>query len=327
MRIFMKAVASTATVGLLALGVVAGSGGSAFAGADPYTLIAGCETTVDDVAVGYVPNCTGLAGTIEHPNTSIVIGVETNTDALDALINDQKGQGYDASWELVCSVNGSTVTVPGSYQITTTTQSPFTTIDLQKAVGSPSPNQCSVEELQVSTILPLVAVDLDEAVPFEIGVGAESTAAVPGAIHQEAGTTSAGARAELCANDTANGNAGTKIQAFQCLSDLADSFVQTSTGQLVHNGDCVSVTAGGYVFLARCAANDTLERWGQSKAGGSVENQSTDTCLTAPSVKAGTQLTVKACGSAANQQWYLPAATAVPAAPTESALRAALARK
>jgi hypothetical protein len=327
MRIFIKAVASTATVGLLALGVVAGGGGSAFAGVDPYTVITGCSTTVDNVAVGYVPNCAGIAGTIEHPNTSIVIAVETNTDALDALINDQAGQGYDASWDLVCSVNGSTVAAPGSYQITTTTQPTFTTIDLQKAVGSPSPNQCAVEELQVSTILPLNAVDLDEVVPFEIAVGAESTTAAPGAIHQAAGTTSAGARAVICANDTANGNAGTKIQAFECLSDLADAFVQTSAGQLVHNGDCLSVTAGGYVFLARCAGNDTRERWGQSKAGGTVENQSTDTCLTAPSVKAGTQLTVKVCGRAANQKWYLPDATAVPALPTVSVLRAALARR
>jgi Ricin-type beta-trefoil lectin domain len=277
--------------------------------------------------VGYVPNCTGIGGTVEHPNSSIVVGVATNTDALDALINDQVGQGYELSWVLACSVNGRTVTTPGSYEITSTTQFPLTTIDLQKAVGSPDPDQCAVEELEVRTILPLTAVDLDEAVPFEIGAGAEATSAVPGAIHQEAGTTSGGARAELCANDTANGNARAKIQAFQCLSDLDDSFVQTSTGQLVHNGDCVSVTAGGYVFLARCAVNDTLERWTQSKAGGTVRNQSTGTCLTAPSVKAGTQLTVKACGNAASQRWYLPAATAVPAPPTAAALGAALARK
>jgi hypothetical protein len=182
-------------------------------------------------------------------------------------------------------------------------------------------------DLEVRTILPLVAADLDDAVPFQIGGVAVATSAVPGAIHQEAGTTSGGARAELCANDTANGNAGAKIQAFQCLSDLADSFVQTSTGQLVHNGDCVSVTAGGYVFLARCAVNDTLERWSQSKAGGTVRNRSTGTRLTASSVKAGTQLTVKACGSAANQRWYLPAATAVPVPPTAAVLGAALARK
>ena len=326
MRIFMRAVAATATVGLLAFGAVVGSGGSAFAGQDPYTLITGCTTDVADVGVGYMPNCTATSGTIEHPNTSIVIGVETDTDAIDTLITDQEGQGLEASWALVCSVNGATVTTPGSYEITSTSQSPVTLIDLQTAVGSPDPNQCAVEDLQVQTILPLVAVDLDEAVPFQIGAGAEATTAVPGAIHQEAGTTSGGARAEICADDTANGDAGAKIQVFQCLGDLADSFVQTSTGQLVHNGDCLSVTAGR-VVLAKCAASDALQRWGQSKIGGTVENQSTDTCLTAPSVKDGTQLTVKTCGKAANQQWNLPAATAVPPLGSGSALGAALFRK
>jgi Ricin-type beta-trefoil lectin domain len=328
MRIIMKAVASTATVGLLAFGAVAASGGAAFAAPNPnpYTLVAGCTTAVADVTVGYVPNCTSVGGTIVHPNTSIVVGVQSNTDVLDTLILGQAGQGFQATWDLVCSVDGTTVTAPGNLEITSTTQSPFTTIDLQQAVGSPDPNQCAIESLDLQTILPLNVAEVDKAVPFEIGVGAEATTAVGGAIHQDEGTTSAGAHAALCADDTANGNAGSKIQAFQCLTDLADYFVQTATGQLVHNGDCVSVTAGG-VVLAKCVANDTLQRWTQSTAGGTVKNQSTGTCLTAPSVKDGTQLTVKACGSGANQQWDLPAVTAVPIAPTISALGAALYRK
>jgi Ricin-type beta-trefoil lectin domain len=324
MRIFLKAVASTATAGLLAFGAVAGSGATAFAGPNPYTLILGCTASVANVAVGFVPNCTAFEGTIEHPNSSIIIGVEGTTDSLAALIDDQAGQGLTVSWNLSCDVNGITVEAPDSYQVTATAQFPFMVIDLQKAVGSPDPSQCEVEELTVTTLLPLVAADLDDAVPFQIGAAAEATTAVPGAVYQEEGTTGAGAHAELCADDTGNGNAGAKIQAFQCLSDLADSFVQSGTGQLVHNGDCVSVTAGGYAFLARCAANDTLERWTQAKVGGPVRNTSTGTCLTAPSVKNGIQLTVKACGSAANQRWHLPAAAVVPVLPTVSALRAAL---
>jgi hypothetical protein len=326
MRIFMKAVASTATVGLLAFGVVAASGGSAFAGANPYTLITGCTTAVADVSVGYVPNCTAVSGTIEHPNTSIIVGIAENKDVLGTLIGDQTGQGFEVSWGLVCSVNGITVTTPGTYQIISTAQSPFTTIDLQTAVGSPDPNQCAVDDLEVQTILPLVAGDLDEAVPFQLGGAVEGASAVPGAIHQGEGTTSAGAHAGLCADDTANGNAGAKIQAFQCLTDLADFFVQTGTGQLVHNGDCLTVTAGGAV-LARCVANDTVQRWTQSKVGGTLKNRSTGTCLTAPSVKNGTQLTVTACGSAANQQWDLPAVTVAPVTPRVSTLGAALFRK
>jgi hypothetical protein len=105
----------------------------------------------------------------EHPNSSILVGVEENKDVLGTLIGDQTGQGFEASWGLVCSVNGITVTTPGSYQITSTAQSPFTTIDLQTAVGSPDPNQCAVDELEVQTTLPLVAGDLDEAVPFQLG--------------------------------------------------------------------------------------------------------------------------------------------------------------
>jgi Ricin-type beta-trefoil lectin domain len=324
MRIFMKAVASTATVGLLAFGVVAGSGGTAFAGPNPYTLITGCATAVNDVAVGYVPNCTAIGGVIEHPNASIILGVEATTDSLATLIDDQTGQGLTVSWNLICDVNGVPVNTPGSYPVTSTTQLPYTVINLQDAVGSPDPSECAVETMTVSTVLPLVSEDLDGAVPFQIGAVAEGTTAVPGEVYQEEGTTGAGAHAQLCADDTANGDAGAKIQAFQCLDDLADPFVQSSTGQLVHNGDCVSVTAGGYAFLARCAADDTLERWTQAKAGGPVRNASTGTCLTAPSVKNGVQLTVKACSGAANQQWYLPAATAVPVLPTVSALRAAL---
>jgi len=326
----MKAVASTATVGLLAFGVVAGSGGTAFAGPgpgpgpNPYTLITGCTTAVDDVAVGYVPNCAAVGGVIEHPNASIILGVEATTDALATLIDDQTGQGLTVSWNLICDVNGIAVETPGSYQVTATTQSPFTVIDLQAAVGSPDPSLCDVETMTVSTLLPLVGEDLDEAVPFQIGAATEGITAVPGEIYQQEGTTAAGAHAELCADDTGNGDAGAKIQAFQCLNDLADPFVQSSTGQLVHNGDCVSVTAGGYAFLARCAADDTLEQWTQATAGGPVMNTSTGTCLTAPSVQNGIQLTVKACGNAANQQWTLPAAAVVPVPLTVSALRAAL---
>jgi hypothetical protein len=328
MRIFMKAGASTVTVGLLAFGAVVGSGGSAFAGPDPYSLITGCTTSVDDVAVGFVPNCTAISGAIEYPNSSIFVEVEETEGTLGTLISDQPGQGFEATWNLVCVVNGAPVTAPGSYEVTSTTQAPFTTIDLQTAVGSPDPNQCQVEDLTMRTLLPLNAADLDDVVPFQIGLAAVAIPAVPGAIRQDEGATSGGAHAAICADDTANGNAGAKIQAFQCLTDHAQYFIQTSAGQLVHNGDCVSVTKGGTVVLATCVVNDTVQRWTQSKVGGTVENQSTGTCLTAPSVSNGTPLTVNACDSAAHQQqWDLPTATAGPVPATVPAWGAALRRK
>jgi hypothetical protein len=193
MRIFMKAVTSTVTVGLLAFGAVAGSGGSAFAAPVPDVPITGCETSVAGVTVGYTPNCTAIEGTMDHPNTSIVIGFTEASDVLGQLIDDQGGQGFTEQWVLACDVDGATVTAPGSYTVTSTSQAPFTVIDLQSAVGSPDPNQCSVEGLTMHTLLPLDAVDIDEAVPFQIGAVAVATSAAPGAIRQDEGTTS-GAR-------------------------------------------------------------------------------------------------------------------------------------
>jgi Ricin-type beta-trefoil lectin domain len=329
MRIFTKAVSSTVTVGLLAFGAVAGSGGSAFAGAAPVpdVPITGCSTSVAGVAVGYTPNCSAFPGTMDHPNTSIVIGFTETSDALAQLIDDQDGQGYTEQWVLACDVNGATVTAPGSYTVTSTSQAPFTTIDLQSAVGSPEPNQCSVEGLTMHTLLPLVVADLDEVVPFQIGALAVATTAAPGAIRQDEGTTSGGAHAALCADDTANGNAGAKIQGFECLSDLAQDFVQTSTGQFVNNGDCMTATKGGGVLLDKCVAADTSQQWTQTTPGGTLKNTSTGTCLTAPSVKNGTPLTLAACGGAVRQEWYLPKLTPAPVAPSVAAFGAAFNRK
>jgi hypothetical protein len=329
MRIFMKAVTSTMTVGLLAFGAVVGSGGSAFAGPAPIPdlPITGCVTSVAGVAIGYTPNCTAIPGTVQHPNGSIVIGFDETSDALATLIDDQPDQGFSEQWVLACDVNGATVTAPGSYEVTSTSQTPFTVIDLQSAVGSPDPNQCSVEGLTMHTLLPLNVVDIDEALPFQVGAVAVTTTATPGAIHQNEGTTSEGAHAELCADDTADGDAGSKIQGFVCLSDLAQDFVQTSTGQFVNNGDCMTATVGGHVLLDKCVVNDTAQRWTQSTPGGTLKNISTGTCLTAPSVKNATPLTVAACGGAAHQQWALPAATPAPITPSVAAFGAALDRK
>jgi hypothetical protein len=179
MRIYMKAVTSTVTVGLLAFGAVAGSGGSAFAAPASYVPITGCGTTVTGVTVGFVPNCTAVSGTMDHPNTSIVIGFEEATNVLGKLIDDQDGQGLTAQWVLACDVDGATVTAPGTYTDSSTAQPPFTTINLQSAVGSPDPSQCSVEDLTVHTLLPLDAVDIAEALPFQIAVVAVASAAAP----------------------------------------------------------------------------------------------------------------------------------------------------
>jgi hypothetical protein len=324
MRIFKKAAVSMTAFCLLTLGAVIGVGGSALAANNPRGLITGCEAQVNRVTEGFEPNCEAIGGTIDNPT---VIVVYVDTDSLGTLIDNQPGQGMDASWTLSCVVNGVPVNVPGTYDVTSTSQVPYTIIDLQTAVGSPMPNQCSVEDLTVQTALSLEGSirrsstlkehALDGEEEFTVGVAALATTAVSGGIYQEEGTTSAGARAELCADDTANGNAGSKIQSFQCLNDLADAFVWTSSGQLVHNGDCVSLS-GSKVILSTCTAGEKSQRWLQSAVGARVWNRATGTCLTAPSAMAGIQLTVTPCSRGANQKWHLPAATAAPIMPSVS---------
>jgi hypothetical protein len=310
MQMIKKVTASAVTVGLLAFGAVVGVGGAALASPVPYVLITGCEAQVATVTLGFGPNCEAIGGSTGNPTT---IFIDLDTDNLSALIGDQEGQAMDASWTLSCLVNGAAVNVPGSYDVTSTSQAPYTTIDLQAAVGSPEPTRCTIENLKVHTALPLNASDL-ELTPFIVGVIAIAVTASPGSIYQDEGRTGAGARAALCADDTANGNAGSRIQGFQCLSDLADSFVRTASGQLVHNGDCVGLS-GSKVVLATCVASDTAQEWVQTEVGGTVMNQSTGTCLTAPAVKNATKLTAASCGSGANQKWHLPAKSAAPIVP------------
>jgi hypothetical protein len=316
MRIFKKAAVSMTAVGLLGFGAAVGFGGSALASVGLPGLITGCETVVNTDANGFVPNCEAIGGTVDNPTA---IGVYVDTDNLGALIDAQSGQGIDAAWTLSCVVNGIVVNTPGTLAVTSTSQFPGAIIDLQTAVGSPAPKQCSIEDLTVQTALPLTSSiirshELGEA-SWTLGAAALAVTALPGAIYQQAGTTSAGAQAALCADDTANGNAGSKIQGFQCLGDLADTFVQTSSGQLVHNGDCVSL-AGSKVILAPCTAGNAAQEWLQSAVGARVWNRSTGSCLTAPSVTPGIQLTVTPCGSGANQKWHLPGASPAPAPPT-----------
>jgi hypothetical protein len=318
MRIFNKAAVSMTAVCLLAFGAVVGAGGSAFAGdGGPDTVITGCSADVNTSATGFEPNCEAISGTVGNPT---VIGVYVDTDDLAALIKAQPGQGMDASWTLTCLVNGAAVSKDGSYDVTSTSQAPGTIIDLQTLLGSPEPNECSIQNLTVQTALALNPSVLSRhsasghalAVSgFTIAVAAVADVAVPGAIYQSEGTTGAGAHAELCADDTGNGNAGSKIQGFQCRDDLADAFVRTSSGQLVHNGDCTGVS-GDKVILSHCTADKPSQEWAQSTVGSWVRNQSTGSCLTSPSAKAGMQLTVMPCGNKAGQKWTLPAASAAP---------------
>jgi Ricin-type beta-trefoil lectin domain len=310
MRIFKKASTTMAAAGLLAFGAVAGSGSSAFASTDqPVTA---CSATLGALALGLQPNCTAGDSTIDNP-TSVTITV--NTTSLGALLNVIPGLGEKATWTLSCVVNGNPVSVPGTYTVTSTTQSASDVIDLQSAVGSPDPGQCTISDLTATTTLALSlgALGLN---PITVGAAATADTGVPGAVYANYPPDQAGAHAEVCADDTGNGNAGTTTQAYQCLSDLADQWIQLGTGQFVHNGDCLTDT-GGAVVIGACAAsptNSSGQIWdpAHSSGAGELSNADGNGCLTAPSSGTidGGALHVAACHNAVGQEWTVPNVTA-----------------
>jgi Ricin-type beta-trefoil lectin domain len=311
MRIFKKAATSMVAVGLLAFGAVAGSGGSAFAAtAQPVT---GCSATIGALAVGLFPNCTAGTSTIASP-TSITITL--NTTSLGSLLNFIPGLGMKASWNLSCVVDGSPVNTTGTFTVTTLAQSASDVIDLQSAVGSPNPSSCTISNLVATTTLSLTLRAILNLSLITVGANATADTGLPGAVYANYPSDSDGAHAVVCADDTGNGNAGTNIQAYQCLSDLADQWIQMGTGQFVHNGDCLTDTGSG-VTIERCIASPSRSSgqvWSASTSGaGEMINGDGNGCLTAPSsgTIAGAPLRVAACRGTVGQQWTVPNVSAV----------------
>jgi len=308
MRIFKKAAISAAAVGLLAFGAVAGSGGSASAATGQ--SLNGCNATYGIVlGLSVLPTCTAGDSTIANP-TSITITL--NTTSLGSILS-LLGLGVKATWTLSCTVDGSPVTSHGSFQITTLSQSASDVIDLQTAVGSPNPSSCTVKDLTATSLASVTALTLNL---ITIGANATADTGVPGAVYANYPSDSDGAHAVVCADDTGNGNAGTNIQAYQCLSDLADQWIQMGTGQFVHNGDCLTDT-GGSVKIERCISgpsNSSGQIWSASTSGaGEMSNADGNGCLTAPSsgTIAGAPLRMAACRGSVGQQWTVPNVTAV----------------
>jgi hypothetical protein len=306
MRFVKKAAVSMAAVGLLAFGAVAGGGDSAFAATNQE--ITGCDANFGALALGLFPNCTAGDDTADNP-TSITITI--NTTSLGALLNAIPGLGEKATWTLECQVSGQLVSVPGSYTVTTTSQSASDTIDLQTAVGSPAPNTCSVNDLTVSTTLALDIGALGLGV-LTMGVDATANTVTPGAIYATYPTDKDGAHAAVCADDKGNGNVGEAVQSFQCLSDLADYWVQVDSHQLVHNGDCLT-DEGGSAALETCVAippNGSGQVWMHDASGAGLLENGNGGCLTAPSAGTvdGTTLKIGDCKSAVGTVWTIPPA-------------------
>jgi hypothetical protein len=149
-----------------------------------------------------------------------------------------------------------------------------------------------------------------------VGANATANTGVPGAVYANYPKDSSGAHAVVCADDTGNGNSGTDIQAYQCLSDLADQWIQMGTHQFVHNGDCLTDTGSG-VRIETCIAspsNSSGQVWHASSSGaGQMTNADGNGCLTAPSsgTIAGALLRVGACKRAVGQHWTVPNVTPV----------------
>jgi len=309
MRISKKAAVSAVAAGLLALGAVAGSGGSAFAAsAQPVT---GCTADFGALSIGLLPTCTAGDSTIANPTS---ISITLNTTTLGSVLN-ALGLGMKATWTLSCVVDGSTDNVPGSYSDTSLSQSATDVIDLQSAVGSPNPSSCTVEDLTASTTAAL-GIGILGLNLITVGATATADTGVPGAVYSNYPKDSSGAHAVVCADDTGNGNQSSTIQAFQCLSDLADFWLQTSNGQFVHNGDCLTDT-GSSVLLERCVANPSNgsgQVWNASSSGaGEMSNADGDGCLTAPASGTvdGAALRMAACHHATGQSWTVPNVTPV----------------
>jgi Ricin-type beta-trefoil lectin domain len=304
MRKFATAVAALATAGIAALGTVAATGGVAHAATD--LSITGCETNGGLLTLGVIPNCQAPTGYIYN---STEIAVHVDKSFLTALLG-VLGVGVRVKYALTCNVDGSEVTKYMGWTATSPADS-TQVVDLSQAVGSPSPNQCAIEHLSATSLISLTVADLKL---FTFGVYAVGDNGVPGAIWAQYPSDSEGARSTICADDTANGNSGTPIQAYQCEQDLADAWLQVNH-QLIHNGDCMT-NNGGNVTLEKCEGGQwpsPNQAWivtGTPYSAGVIKQGRG--CLSAPSSGhiETSQLTVEKCGAPGYVQlWKAPAST------------------
>jgi Ricin-type beta-trefoil lectin domain len=297
-----------AATSLIAIGAVTGGGGSAQAATGQ--SLSGCNATYGIIlGLSLLPTCTAGDSTIANPTS---VAITLNTSSLSSILNIL-GLGVKATWTLSCTVDGNQVTKMGSFQVTSLSQSATDVINLQTAVGSPNPSSCTVSQLKATTLISLTALTLKL---ITIGASATADTGVPGAVYANYPNDKNGAHAVVCADDTGNGNSGTNIQAYQCLSDLADQWIQLGTGQFAHNGDCMTDT-GTTVALEKCIAGPSSSSgqvWNASSSGaGRMTNDDGNGCLTAPSsgTIAGALLRVGACKGAVGQQWTVPNVTPV----------------
>jgi hypothetical protein len=306
MRKIGRIIAVSASSSLLALGGIAG--GNATAHATSATQVTSClHNWGPQLWLGITPNCTST-GTVYYPAQ---ITIDLNPDgALSSVLTPiiKNLGGLKAIYTLSCSVSGNTVTASGSYSVSATGTPTTTTLNLQKLVGSPVPNKCTitVTDTTIGYVTNLTAMNT-----FNIQDNVTAITTLPGAIWQKAGVTPSKAEAAICADDTNNGNVGTVIAAFTCFSDLANYWSATGTGQFVHNGNCLT-NSGNVASLQPCSPGDLSQYWSAGTYRSEIVNRGAAAgmaCLTAPSHANGSRLTLAKCKDASNQIWTAPEGT------------------
>jgi hypothetical protein len=322
MHKFSKAAVATAAAGLAVLGTVAATGGVASAAVKDQS-VTGCDLGSGLLTVGVAASCDAPPSTVADP-TSITVAVDPNyltalgTNAVATLLGGLSLISQKVTYNLSCVVDGNTVTKAESFTATPTASTQSQTIDLQDAVGSPVPNSCEVTDLHAGSLLSLgsgvvsLLTTLHLLTDLSFGVQATAHTAVPGAIWMQTGKAPSGLTADLCTDVANNGNQGTPVQSYQCNSDLAQYWVQASTGQLVHNGDCLT-QSGSNTSLERCSATNNAQKWQVQGTGGhwgKVINASTGACLTAKAQNFAV-LKALACNGGGDQKWTGPAKSAV----------------
>ena len=318
MRKIIKTAAACAAAGLAAFGAVAGSGGFAAAATVPMTSCSVSSSVLTGVVGGAA--CTAGTTTIANP-TGIKITVDPSffTTLLgNGIINDLLGGVLSAqvTYQLTCQVNGKSVTSTKYTGFTVTSAGTNSqTINMQQAVGSPAPNQCTLANLTVSSLIS--AEVLKEAsllsLKFTFGVSATGDNGVPGPMYFMTAKNKAGAVPTICADDTRDGNAGTVIQAYTCVNDANQKWLQVSTHQFVHNGVCLS-DVGGRAKLGGCDANPGRingQVWQTVPKSGLAElvNTGNGQCLTAVKPTDDTPLTITRCTGARTQLWKVQGVT------------------
>jgi hypothetical protein len=266
------------------------------------------------------PSCEAPDSTVINP-TSIkvtanpeffsVLGIPILAPLVGTLLQET------VHYTVACNVDGGTVSQNESFTAKADTASQSQTVNLQDAVGSPVPNSCKVENLRATSLLSIsgaIITALQNAGilgSLSFGVQATANTAVSGAVYSAAGHTSSGLTGNICADDAGNGNANAHIQVFQCNSDLAQYWVQASTGQLVRNGDCMA-QSGSVVKLENCTSSSS-QVWDVRGTGGTFDtivNASSGQCLTWPAAVEFTQLTATNCTGSAGQKWTGPSMSA-----------------